>query len=242
MVPERIQQYLRSVVAREREPNPAGGFVLYLHPTDPHPFLNYAIPSQGATDWDATELIRVAQMYNRVPRLEYLESCFPSLAAALSAQGFGLEARHRLMTCSADAINASPMEFEIQRVAADSALVPAMLTVTRGAFGEGPPDDSELAGWDGRAVAALVGGEVVGGARWTAVIDEMSEIAGVGVAYNARRRGIGAALTAAAARGAFAEGASLVLLTPGSDATARVYARAGFQDATTMLHLRYEKT
>jgi GNAT superfamily N-acetyltransferase len=241
MVPERIQQYLRSVIAPEREPIPAGGFVLYLHPTDRHPFPNYAIPSRGATDWDGAELIRVALMYGRVPRLEYLESCFPSVAALLSQQGFRLESRLRLMTCSADAISAPPMEIEIQRVAAGSPLVRAMLTVTRGAFGEEPQDESEVAGWDGRAVAALMGDELVGGASWTAVIDEMREVVGVAVADRARRRGIGTALTVAAAREAFAEGASLVLLTPGSDATARMYARTGFQDATTMLHLRYDQ-
>jgi predicted GNAT family acetyltransferase len=70
------------------------------------------------------------------------------------------------------------------------------------------------------------------------VIDGMSEIGGVAVAEAARRRGIGAALTVAASRGAFDDGASMVLLTPGDDATARVYERAGFRDATTMLHLR----
>jgi GNAT superfamily N-acetyltransferase len=116
-----------------------------------------------------------------------------------------------------------------------------MLTVTRAAFGEGPPGDSQVAGWDGRAVAALAGDELLGSAGWTRVINEMSEIVGVAVAEHARRRGIGAALTVAATREAFTEGASLALLTPGSDATARVYARAGFHDATTMLHLRYER-
>ena len=42
MFSARIQRYLRSVVASEREPVPAGAFVLYVHPTDPHPFLKYA--------------------------------------------------------------------------------------------------------------------------------------------------------------------------------------------------------
>jgi GNAT superfamily N-acetyltransferase len=71
------------------------------------------------------------------------------------------------------------------------------------------------------------------------VIDKMSEVVGIGVAEPARRQGIGAALSAAAARAAFSEGASVALLTPGDDNTARVYERAGFRDATTMLHLRH---
>jgi predicted GNAT family acetyltransferase len=241
MVPERIQQYLRLVVARAREPVPVGGFVLYLHPTDRHPFLNYAIPSPDATEWDGAELIRVARAHDRVPRLEYLERCFPSVEASLSEHGFRLESRLRLMTCSADSISARPLEVQIRRVESGSPLVGPMLTVTRAAFGQGAPNDSAIAEWDGRAVAALKGEEVLGSAGWTTVIDEMSEIVGVAVAEHARRSGIGYALTVAAAREAFADGAALALLTPGSDTTARVYARAGFHDTTTMLHLRHEQ-
>jgi hypothetical protein len=44
---------------------------------------------------------------------------------------------------------------------------------------------------------------------------------------------------APAARGAFADGASMALLTPGSDPTARVYERVGFRQTTTMVHLRH---
>jgi ribosomal protein S18 acetylase RimI-like enzyme len=212
--------------------------VLYVHPDDPHPFLNYAIPAPDATEGDGTELIRVARARGLVPRLEYLDGCFPWVEASLAANGFSRESRLRLMTCPRDALGAPPAEVELRRVAAGSPLVRPMLMVTRAAFGEGPPDDNEVARWNGCTIAALIDGEVVGSASWTTVIDGMSEIGGVAVAEAARRRGIGAALTVAASRGAFDDGASMVLLTPGDDATARVYERAGFRDATTMLHLR----
>jgi predicted GNAT family acetyltransferase len=53
-----------------------------------------------------------------------------------------------------------------------------------------------------------------------------------------RRRGIAAALTAAVAGEAFAEGAELCFLTPGDEGAERVYARAGFARAgTTMVHM-----
>jgi predicted GNAT family acetyltransferase len=236
---DRIQRYLRSVVAREREPVTAGAFVLYVHPSDPHPFLNYAIPAPDATAGDGAELIRVARARGLVPRLEYLERCFPWAEESLSASGFAREAHLRLMTCPREALRASPVDVEVRRVNPGSPLVEPRLTVTRAAFGEGPPDDQEVARWDGRTLAALVDGEVVGSATWTTVIDGMSEIGGVAVAEGARRRGIGAALTVEATRSAFADGATLALLTPGDDATARVYERAGFRDATTMLHLRH---
>jgi GNAT superfamily N-acetyltransferase len=236
---DRLQRYLRSVVEREREPIAAGAFVLYVHPHDPHPFLNYAIPAPGATEGDGAELIGVARARGLVPRLEYLESCFPWVEQSLSASGFARETHLRLMTCPRDALRAPPASVDLRRVDPGSPLVGPMLTVTRAAFGEGPPDDQEIARWDGQTVAALVDGEVVGGATWTTVIDGMSEIGGVAVAEAARRRGIGAALTVEATRRAFADGATLALLTPGDDATARVYERAGFRDATTMLHLRH---
>jgi ribosomal protein S18 acetylase RimI-like enzyme len=239
VIASRIQQYLRAVLEREREPVPAAAFVLYVHPADPHPYLNYAIPAPGARDGDGAELTRVAEARGLVPRLEYLEDCFPWVEESLSADGFALEARLRLMTCAADALTEHPADVELRQVEAGSPVVAPMLTVTRAAFGEGPPDEDEVARWEGRTIAALVDGEVVGSASWTTVIDGMSEIGGVAVAEAARRRGIGAALTVAASRGAFDDGASMVLLTPGDDATARVYERAGFRDATTMLHLRH---
>jgi predicted GNAT family acetyltransferase len=241
MLSGRIQQYLRSVVARERDPIPAGAYVLYVHPTDSHPFLNYAIPAPDATEGDGVELIRAAQARGLVPRLEYLESCFPWVEESLSANEFTREARLRLMTCSPDALRAASVDVALRPIEAGSPLVGPMLTLTRAAFGERAPDGEEVAQWRGSAVVALLDGEVAGSASWTTVIDRMTEIVGVAVAEGARRRGIGTALTVAATRAAFADGASVALLTPGDDATARVYERAGYRDTTTMLHLRHER-
>jgi ribosomal protein S18 acetylase RimI-like enzyme len=238
MLPTHIQQYLRSVVARGREPIPAGAFVLYVHPTNPHPYLNYAIPLAGATGGDGAELIRAARSRELVPRLEYLESCFPWVEESLSASGFTREGRLPVMTCSADTLGRQATDVELVLVEPGSSLVRPMLTVTGAAFGDPPPEDQEVAQWRGRTIAALRDGEVVGSASWTTVIDDMSEIAGVAVAEHARRRGIGSALTVAATRRAFAEGATLALLTPGSDDSERIYERAGFRSVTSMLHLR----
>ena len=237
MLPSRIQQYLRSVVARGREPIAAGSFVLYVHPTNRHPYLNYAIPLAGATGGDGAELIRAARSRDLVPRLEYLESCFPWVEESLSADGFTREGRLPVMTCAPEALARQADDFELVLVEPRSSLVRPMLTVTGAAFGDPPPDDQEVAGWRGRTIAALLDGEVVGSASWTTVLDGMSEIAGVAVAEHARRRGIGSALTVAATRRAFAAGATLALLTPGSDDSERIYERAGFRTVTTMLHL-----
>jgi predicted GNAT family acetyltransferase len=234
-----IQEYLRSVVAREREAVRAGAFVLYAHPTDSHPYLNYAIPASGVTHGDGKDLVHAARARDLVPRLEYLEDCFPWVEPALSGSGFTREARLRLMTCTAETVTGVSADVELHRVDPGSSLVRSMLTVAHEAFGEAPPDAGAIERWAGRAVVAVTDGDVLGVASWTTVIDDMSEIVGVAVAEGARRRGVGAALTVAATRAAFAEGASIAMLTPGDDRTARVYERAGFSDTTRMLHLRH---
>ncbi|TML05000.1 MAG: GNAT family N-acetyltransferase, partial [Actinobacteria bacterium] len=83
-----------------------------------------------------------------------------------------------------------------------------------------------------------VDGEVVGGASWTLVLDQMTEVAGIGVLEDRRRRGIAGALTAEATRQGFLEGARMAVLVPGHEGAARVYERAGYANASRMIHMR----
>lgn len=64
-------------------------------------------------------------------------------------------------------------------------------------------------------------------------VDDVAEIAGVATLPTARRRGLGAAVTAALARHALDTGVDLIFLSAGSDDIARVYARVGFQRVGT---------
>ncbi|GAA4446944.1 GNAT family N-acetyltransferase [Phytohabitans houttuyneae] len=64
-------------------------------------------------------------------------------------------------------------------------------------------------------------------------VDDVAEIAGVATLPTARRRGLGAAVTAALAKHALDTGVDLVFLSAGSDDIARVYARVGFQRVGT---------
>jgi ribosomal protein S18 acetylase RimI-like enzyme len=233
----RLSTYLRDAAAADREAVAAGAFVLYVHPRSDHPYLNYAIPAEGATSGDGAELVAAARQRGLVPRLEFIEPCFPWVEAALAPAGFAVEARLRLMTCNRPRECESPAEIVV--LERGSPLIRAAMSAQRAAFGEGPPSDADVAASTGRLAAALTDGEVVGAAGWTRVLDRATEIVGVGVLEQYRRRGIAAALTAAATRAAFAEGASMAFLTPGNDDTARVYERAGFEDIpATMLHLR----
>ncbi|GAA2195460.1 hypothetical protein GCM10009848_63400 [Micromonospora lupini] len=84
---------------------------------------------------------------------------------------------------------------------------------------------------DGRRISALAGTPTEGAlASGMAMrVDDVAEIAGVATLPAARRRGMGAALTATLARELLAAGTGLVFLSAGSDEIARVYLRVGFR-------------
>lgn len=112
--------------------------------------------------------------------------------------------------------------------------------VQRVAFGGEPLHEDErprdIRARGGGAVLARAAGRAVAAAGWTEIVDGASEIVGVATAAAWRGRGLAGVTTAAAAREAFAAGASICVLSPGDDAAQRVYARAGFSPAATMLH------
>ncbi|MDW5323149.1 GNAT family N-acetyltransferase [Plantactinospora sp. KLBMP9567] len=60
-------------------------------------------------------------------------------------------------------------------------------------------------------------------------VDDVAEIAGIATLPTARRRGLGAAVTAALARRLLDDGTNLVFLSAGSEEIARVYLRVGFR-------------
>lgn len=243
----RIQAYLRATALGFYDAVPVPPFTAFFHPRDPLRYLNYAIPDEPARGDLGEPLARLRETFrerDRLPRFEYVEGFAPELAASLEQAGFELELRAPLMTCPATAIAEPPS-------VAGLAIVPATenarayLTVGRRAFGERHeselPDD-EVAAWSARrtqantALLGLLDGEPVAVSAATPPQDGLSEVAGIGVLEQARRRGIGAAMTAAAAREAGAKGAGLTFLSPGSDGAQSVYERIGFRPAETSLY------
>ncbi|MFD2763148.1 GNAT family N-acetyltransferase [Micromonospora eburnea] len=88
---------------------------------------------------------------------------------------------------------------------------------------------------DGRRVSALAEtpeqGPLASGAAMR--VGDVAEIAGVATLPAARRRGLGAAVTATLARELRAAGTDLVFLSAGSEDIARVYLRVGFRRVGT---------
>ncbi|MEU4717490.1 GNAT family N-acetyltransferase [Micromonospora purpureochromogenes] len=88
---------------------------------------------------------------------------------------------------------------------------------------------------DGRRLSVLAGtpeeGALASGMAMR--VDDVAEIAGVATLPAARRRGLGAAVTATLAHELLAAGTDLVFLSAGSEEIARVYLRVGFRRVGT---------
>jgi len=220
-------------------------FTCFFNPRDPLRYFNYAIPDEpagGDLAGPVGQLRATFRERGRLPRFEYVEGFAPDLAASLEQAGFELELRAPLMTCPVSAIE--PSESPGLEIVPASDDLRAYLTVGRRAFGAG--DEAEASDAEvearrerrdvGTALIGLVDGEPVAVAAATPPLDGLSEVAGIGVLERARRRGIGGAMTAAAARDAAARGAELVLLAPGSDDAQSVYERVGFRPAEISLY------
>jgi ribosomal protein S18 acetylase RimI-like enzyme len=231
----RLQAFLRATAEARREAVRVGPFTAYFDPADDMKYLNYAIPDDDADpDRASIEDLREAfRARERLPRLELIAEAAPATAPALLAAGMSEELATPLMACAPGELVTTTADVAIAPVGSPAAL--AVRNLQRIAFGQEPVEEAPTP--DGRAVMGTIDGAPVAAAAWTPVIEGASEIVGVATAAPYRRRGFAGALTAAAAQGAFDDGAALCVLSPGDEGAQRVYARAGFRRVATMLHL-----
>ena len=240
-----IQESARIAAAHGRERERVGPFLATFTPGTDHPYLNYAIPDDGAEpgEEDLAALEELFTARGLVPRVEALASTAPAAEAALRAAGWEEEARLVVMTCSAPSDLAAPPDVELI-VPEDPEAQDALVQVQAEAFGEPTPapgaggEKQALLARGGQAVLALAGGHPAAGGIIVAPVEGVAELAGLGVLEPFRRRGIGAAVTAELTRRALASGTRLVWLTPGDAGAERIYARAGFAVEGEMVHLR----
>jgi ribosomal protein S18 acetylase RimI-like enzyme len=240
---ERLQQFLRLSATNGNIVVPVPPFTAFFNEADSLKFFNYAVPD-GDVEPSAEDIARLRAAFHeheRLPRLEWVEECAPRVAAVLAREGMAQELRAPLMGCTPGTLvhaGADVPELTISPVG--DADLWDVKNVQRPAFGQPPvapdedPGDPRARG--GGSVLARSAGEPVAAATWTAVIDGVSEVAGVATAERWRRRGLAGAVTAAAAREAFEAGAELCVISPGGDEAQRVYERAGFRRIATMLH------
>lgn len=243
--PERLQAHMRAVARQQYDAVPVPPFTLYFHPSDPLPYLNYAIPDEAPGDAAslAAPLARLKAEFGkrgRRPRFEFVGAVFPELAGALEASGFEIEARPQLMVVTPDGLRDVPRVagLTVETLAQTSPLEAfrGFLLVQRRAFGlGGPPAVSDQdALWlrdglgDGRCFVGRLGGEAVAVSMFLDPQDGLTEVVGVCTLEPHRRRGLGGALTHAALVAAFAHGVSVAFLSAADARAGRVYEAAGF--------------
>jgi ribosomal protein S18 acetylase RimI-like enzyme len=240
---------MRRAAAAGRTTEQVGPFLATFSPESTNPFLNYAIPDDGArpSRSDVDGLTRAYTKRDLLPRVEFLAETAPAAETALLSAGWSVERRIPVMLCPPGSAVALPAPAGIELVVPDGDdEIHDMITVQHEAFDQ-PADisaadiartrDTVRAG--GFAVLArdAVTGEAAGGGVAEAVVDGTSEVTGIGVRSRFRRRGIGAAMTAFLTTAVHDAGGRTVFLTPAGVPEQRIYERAGYVPAGDMLHL-----
>jgi ribosomal protein S18 acetylase RimI-like enzyme len=251
--PERLETYMRHAAMLGREAVEIPPFICLFTPHDSLRFFNYAKPlnpvgaeREGLAD--ALVALRAAfRTRERMPRFEFIEEYAPNLGPALVVAGFSLEARYPLLVCTPETLRPTPpiADLVVTTLTPDSSAedLLACLSVQQQGFGEiagDPPTQTDVDSLranlaeDG-AFLARVAGVPAGAMMYTAPLDGLTELAGGTTLEAYRRRGIGAAMVAAAAANAFERGVEVALLTAASEHASGVFQRAGFKWYATAL-------
>jgi N-acetylglutamate synthase-like GNAT family acetyltransferase len=244
----RIQSYLRVAAPHGRDHAKVGPFLATFSRDTDNPYLNYAIPDDDSTPSrsDIAALVDAYKARDRKPRLEYIPSIAPAVETSLLAFGFQVEYRTPLMIHRAgDASVAVPDGIELLTPRSEGELHDAARVQWEAYEERGPMPpraaDSLRRTIDagGIVVLARAAGtaEPAGAGLCTGPHERTTELAGIGVRSAFRRRGIAAAMTHWLTREALARGIENVFLMAEGAAEARIYARAGFEAVSEVLHI-----
>jgi GNAT superfamily N-acetyltransferase len=197
-----VQAGLRASI--ENRATTVGPFLVLMNDTSDNPFMNYAIPTDGAapTTADVTTLVDFFTDRQRLPRLEYVRPA-PAVDQALVAAGFDVAATLTLMAVDQPLPPRPNPEYRVELVTDDDRLRQVM-AVQNIAYDEpthGEPDPAGLrrmlANGGRVALAVHAGtGEPVGGGQFSGPQGGLVEVAAIGVLPAHRRRGVAALLTA----------------------------------------------
>lgn len=213
----------------------------------------YARPRLGvdAAAPDDVEAVLRRQRERSVPRaFEWVENTAPWVGPAVEAAGLEVE-RNPLLVLDELAPPRAALEADVRLLEPDDPDLPLVLAVQEVSFGAGgtergddgtealpaavaaqPPGRLGFArqrmeqGRTRIAAAFVDGSAVAAGAHQP--LDGVTEIVGVATLPAYRRRGLGAALTAALADDAVRLGVDLIFLSAAGDDVAAIYERLGF--------------
>jgi ribosomal protein S18 acetylase RimI-like enzyme len=245
----RIQAYLRVAAPRGRDHEKIGPFLATFNRDTDNPYLNYAIPDDDAkpSPSDIDALVAAYRARDRKPRLEYIPSLAPDVEPALRAARFEVESRTPLMiyTGNISARREVPEGIELVAATSDEELrgVAAAQWEAYEEEGEAPQRvvDSLRRSLEAGALVALARAaethEPAGAGLCTSPQGGATELTSVGVRERFRRRGIAEVMTHWLADQMSARGAGCVFLMADSEREERIYARAGFETVSEVVHI-----
>jgi ribosomal protein S18 acetylase RimI-like enzyme len=211
------------------------------------PWPYYARPAGGDVTAGDVKAVRRRQWELGAPEaFEWIAELAPTLAPAARAAGLAVQ-EVPLMVLDRP-LDPPPVSARVRRLEPDDDALAASRAVADLAFGRstdaGPAErDAAHASWPEARLAAVrermaagitvtvvaedSGGVLAVGSHQP--VGDVTEVVGIGTLPACRRRGLGAAVTAALVADARRGGADLVFLSAGSEQIARMYGRLGFR-------------
>ena len=248
----RIEEYYDAVPRSAARAEEFGPLRLFVPDGAPWPY--YARPAGGDVTAADVRAVRSRQWELGLPEaFEWVVDLAPTLGPA--ARQTGLDVLELPLMALDRPLEAPPVDARVRRLEPDDAALPAARAVADLAFaalgtdgGDGPRERDAALGDYPEARLGVVRERMRTGLTVTVVaedddgvlavgshqpVDGVTEIVGVGTLPAARRRGLGAAVTAALVADARRGGADVVFLSAGSDDIARMYGRLGFTRVAT---------
>src|SRR5688500_8693858 len=182
---------MRTAAAAGRATEQVGPFLATYSPDSTNPFLNYAIPDDGArpSSSDVDNLVAAYQRRELLPRVEFLVDTAPEAEAALLTAGWSVERRIPVMLCPPGSAAKPPAPAGVELVVPESDdEILGMLNAQHEAFGGPAASAADVAKTRDRLLAGgfavlardAVTGAAAGGGSAEAVVDGTSEVAGIG--------------------------------------------------------------
>lgn len=245
---EQLESFYDAVPRANTRVEEHGTLVLFVREGDGYPFYaRPAHPAKGTPTAADVLAVRERQRELVVPQaFEWVHETTPGLTAA--AEEAGLKVLKAPLLVLDDLVEPVPVDAVIRVLDPESPDYPRDLavvqTVTRLAFSSPGTAVGDVGAQDRDTLLPTTTpffhpghrnalaedpevGAVAGGTAQRA--GDVVEVVGVGTLPSARRRGLGAAITAALARDALDRGARLVFLSAGDEDIAKVYQRVGFR-------------
>ncbi len=255
---QKLEQYYDAVPRLSARAEDFGPLTLFVRDDGGHPY--YARPTPGRPEpvtVEQVEAVRARQRELGIPEsFEWVAETTPGLKAAVAESGLQIE------ECPLLVLTAEPTlvpETTARILEADSPALSSAIAVQHLAFataGTAPgaagfaelaeeiakvAAADEIARAQGRlrsqatVFAAVIEQEVAVSAGQHNPVGNVTEIVGVGTLPVARRRGFGAAVTAALAEEARSRGVETIFLSAADEDVARIYGRLGFRRVGTAM-------